>query len=226
MILVTGYKGMIGKRLFEKVGGIGIDFKDGLNLLTCDLPDADVIYHCASQISVESSFADPLNDLDNIRMMARLVKRYPKSKIIYLSSAATLDVTSPYGFSKKAAGEYLKTFHDNYVICTLPNIFGDGKGVVEVFSGKGEVTVYGDGLQTRDFVHVDDIVRGLVQASDWSVGEYFMGSGKGTTVLDLAKGKTINFAPARQEVRESVLQNTTPDWEPTIDVIDYIQRKG
>lgn len=223
MILLTGHKGMIGKRLFEKVGGGGIDFKDGLNVLTCELPDADIIYHCASQISVESSFADPLNDMDNIKMMARLVKRYPDSKIIYLSSAATFDINSPYGFSKWASGEYLKKFHKNYVICYLPNIFGDGKGVVELFKGKDEVTIYGDGNQVRDFVHVDDLVDGLVKAKEWDVGEYTLGSTKGTKIIDLAQGKKINFLPPRIEIRESILPNTTPNWQPTINVIDYIK---
>jgi UDP-glucose 4-epimerase len=217
-MIITGNKGMIGSR-FE---GDGIDLKDGLNLLSCDLPETDLIYHFASQISVESSWADPLHDLDNIRMMARLVKRYPKARIIYTSSAAALDVTSPYGFSKWAAGEYLKKFHSNYVICYLPNLFGGGSGVMEKFKGKKEVTVYGDGLQVRDFVHIDDIVKALHLAKDWPTGEYQLGSGKGTRIIDLTKGKTVTYAPPRKEIRESILRNDAPNWEPSINVLEYI----
>lgn len=226
-VLITGYKGQIGSLLakrLEDLDIIGIDLKEGMNLLTCELPPADVIYHLAAQSSVESSWHDPVHDMDNIRMTARLVKEYPNARIIYANSAAAQDPKSPYGFSKWASGEYLKKFHKDYVSCVFPNVYGGSdKSVVDIFNGKKNVTIYGDGLQTRDYVHVDDIVEGLIRAMYWDVGEYFMGSGIPTTVLELAKGKNIKFAPARQEARESVLKNTTPNWEPKIKVLDYIK---
>lgn len=226
MILITGYKGQIGSLLAKRIDNfVGIDLKDGMNLITCELPkEIDIIYHLAAQSSVESSWHDPVHDMDNIRMTARLVKEYPKAKIIYANSAAAQDPQSPYGFSKWASGEYLKKFHKDYVSCVFPNVYGGSdKSVVDIFKGKEKVTVYGDGLQTRDYVHVDDIVEGLLLAQNWAVGEYFMGSGIPTTVLDLTDGKKINFAPARKEARESVLKNTTPNWSAKIKVLDYIK---
>ena len=82
--------------------------------------------------------------------------------------------------------------------------------------------MFGDGLQTRDYVHVDDLVQGLLKAQNWPIGEYFMGSGKSVTVLELAKGKQIDFQPERKEAREAIVPNTTPDWIPKIDVFEYI----
>lgn len=226
-VLITGHKGQIGSLLakrLEDLGIVGIDLKDGMNLLTCELPEADVVYHLAAQSSVESSWHDPVHDMDNIRMTARLVKEYPNARIIYSNSAAAQDPKSPYGFSKWASGEYLKKFHEDYINCVFPNVYGGSdKSVVDIFNGRKNVTIYGDGLQVRDYVHVDDIIDGLIKAMYWEVGEYFMGSGIKTTVLDLAKGKNITFAPARQEARESVLKNTTPNWEPKIKVLDYIK---
>lgn len=226
-ILITGYKGQIGSLLAKKLEDldiVGIDLKDGMNLLTCELPEADIIYHLAAQSSVESSWHDPVHDMDNIRMTARLVKEYPNARIIYANSAAAQEPKSPYGFSKWASGEYIKKFHKDYISCVFPNVYGGSdKSVVDIFNGRKNVTVYGDGLQIRDYVHVDDIIDGLIMAMYWEVGEYFMGSGVKTTVLDLAKGKNITFAPARQEARESVLKNTTPNWEPKIKVLDYIK---
>lgn len=225
MILVTGHKGYIGSLLYKDTGGFGIDLRDGFNLLTCDLPkNIEIIYHLAAQSFVESSHKDPLHDLDNIRITARLVKEYPNARIIYANSAAAKEpIMSPYGFSKWASGEYLKRFHEDYVICTFPNVYGlNNKSVVDIFKASDNVTVYGDGLQTRDYVHVEDIVTALVLASVWPTGEYELGSGKATTVLELAAGKNITFAPPRVEARESVLKNTTPNWEPSIDVFDYI----
>lgn len=222
-MLLTGNRGYIGSLLSKKIDAIGIDIKDGLDILTYDLPETDVVYHLAAQTSVERSWWDPVHDSDNFKMVVRLVRKYPNTKIIYASSAAATDPQSPYGFSKMAGAEYLKKFHSNYVICVFPNVYGRGsKSVVDIFKEQDTVTIFGDGKQVRDYVHVDDIVQGLIKAKDWPVGEYFMGSGKGTTVLQLAEGKKAIFAPERKEARESILPNTTPNWSPTISVLDYL----
>lgn len=228
MILVTGHRGFIGSRLFSKLeGAVGIDVQEGRNVLSC-LPqnrNVTLIYHLAAQSSVEPSWDDPVHDMDNIRMTVRLAHTYPMAKIVYANSCASINVNSPYGFSKWASGEYLKKFHENYVSCVFPNVYGqgeDGKSVVDIFRGRDNVTVFGDGLQIRDYVHVDDIVEGLLLAQNWPVGEYFMGSGISTNVLDLAQGKTINFAPPRKEDREVVVPNTTPDWLPKTNVLEYL----
>lgn len=226
-ILITGHKGYIGSRLFNKIDGIGIDIRNGNNLITTKLPkDIDIIYHLAAQSSVEASWEDPVHDMDNIRMIARLVKEYPKAKIVYTASAAT-PTTSPYGFSKWACAQYLRNFHSNHVICTLPNVYGGGsKSVVDLFRGKYEVTIYGDGEQTRTYVHVDDIVEALILARDWELGDYTLGNGVVTSVLDLIQNRTpphvVKYAPARKEARESILRNTTPNWEPKISLSSYL----
>ena len=223
--LITGNLGMIGSRLFKKIKAVGIDIKDGHNLITTELPkDIDVIYHLAAQSSVEASWHDPVYDMDNLRMTARIVKEYPKARIIYTTSSATKE-TSPYGFSKWASGEYIKNFHKNYVICILPNVYGEkgGRSVVDIFKENDEVTIYGDGSQTRSYIHVEDIVEALLLAKDWEVREYFLGDGKAVSVLELAKGKDIKFAPARKEAYEAVPPNTTPNWRPKINVLDHLK---
>lgn len=224
MILLTGYQGNIGSRLYKFFpDAIGIDTKDGKNLLTCELPEnVDIIYHLAAHAPVEWSWYDPIRTMENLSTTVRLVQHYPDAKIIFASTGASIDPVSPYGFSKWACNEYLKRFHKNAVILYFPNIFGIPRSVVDIFKGKDEVVIYGDGEQTRDYVHVDDIVSGLLRAKDWEAGEYFMGSGIETSLLQLAEGKIVLFKEARKEQRESVLENTTPDWEPTIKVMDYI----
>lgn len=224
-ILCTGDKGFIGSHLAKKIGDYyGIDKKGGEDLMVCPLPkDVDVIYHLAADAFVEPSWEHPVYTLLNLQMTARLVHEYPKAKIIYVNTSASKN-TSPYAFSKHSSAEYLKAFHTNYVNVMLPNVFGEGGGrVVEKFYGQKEVTVYGDGKQVRDYVHVDDIVDGLLKAAEWPVGDYFMGSGVGTTVLELAKGKKIKFEPTRKEDRECIVPNTTPNWKPTINVLEYIK---
>lgn len=227
-ILLTGFRGNIGSRLYKKLlttGNeiIGIDTKEGQNLMTCELPEnIDVVYHLAAHAPVEFSWKDPVRTMENLATTVRLVTNYPDSKIIFASTGASLDPVSPYGFSKWACNEYLKRFHKNSIILYFPNIFGIPRSVVDIFKGKDEVTIYGDGEQTRDYVHVDDIVSGLNKAFYWETGEYFMGSGIKTSLLQLAEGKTVHFKEPRKEARESVLPNTTPNWHPIINVIDYI----
>lgn len=226
MILCTGFRGYIGSKLAEALTEpwVGLDVRDGMNLLTCELPKGiDTVYHLAAQSSVESSWHDPLHDLDNIRITARLAHAYPHAKIIYANSCAALDADSPYGFSKRAAGDYLLKFHLNTVNLVFPNIYGNGsRSVVDLFKGKDEVVVYGDGTHTRDYVIVDDIITGLIKAEHWDKGTYFMGSGKTYSVLELAKGKKITYMPERKEAVQVRVKNTTPNWSTTIGVLDYL----
>lgn len=224
-ILITGFRGNIGSKLAMLFTNFhGIDTKDGTDLLTCELPkDVDVIFHLAAHAPVEDSWKDPVRTIQNLATTVRLVHQYPNAKIIFASTVASIDPVSPYGFSKWACNEYIKRFHKNSVILYFTNIFGLPRSVVDIFKGKEEVTIYGDGLQTRDYVHVDDIVSGLYKAQDWEPGEYKMGSGKAIDLLTLAKGKKIHFEEARKEARDSVLENNTPNWSPTINVLEYIQ---
>ena len=90
----------------------------------------------------------------------------------------------------------------------------DYSGVITIFINKfleGEQPViFGDGLQVRDFVHVDDIVQAnmLAMESANAVGEMFnVASGRGTRILELIKivkelmrleNIKHKFAPPRQ----------------------------
>ena len=87
---------------------------------------------------------------------------------------------SPYGISKKVALDYL-AFYQRYrgldfTALALGNVYGPRQdphgeaGVIAIFAAKmlaGErPVVYGDGNQTRDYVFIDDVVHGFVQATD------------------------------------------------------------
>lgn len=240
-ILITGNAGFVGSRLVKKIEEYNklsdrfyhfdiatIDKTLGGNLLNCELPpNIDIVIHLAAYASVEESWHNPVKYVENIATLVRLVHHYPEAKIIHASTcSATEPATSPYGFSKWAASEYLKMYHKNYVNLMFTNIYGGSiRSVVDFFKERDPITVFGDGLSLRDYVHVDDIVKGIIQSVDWPLGEYQMGGGTRATTLDLAKatGKKINFEPARREARESTLGNTTPDWKPTIDVFEYLK---
>ncbi len=60
MILITGHLGFIGSYLTKKIGNfVGLDIKDGNDILTCDLPDAEVVIHLAAEPGVVKSIEEP-----------------------------------------------------------------------------------------------------------------------------------------------------------------------
>lgn len=116
--------------------------------------------------------------------------------------------TSPYGVSKLAADHYVRSYADLYDIPTVAlryfNVYGPGQpggdysGVISTFVEQARnddpITVEGDGKQTRDFVHVSDVVRANLRAATTSnVGSAFnVGTGESVTIMELAERiKTI-----------------------------------
>ena len=223
-ILITGHKGYVGSRLLKRL-------PDAMTLTgdiaSAVLPDADVVYHLAAYASVPESWNRPVDYMENLRTTVRLVHAYPNAKIIHAATcAAENPEASPYAFSKRAAADYLKQYHKNWVNLVFPNIFGESpRSVVDLFRKAKEPVIWGDGLQIRDYVHVDDIVEALVKAKDWDSGEYSLGSGKGITVLELAEatGKPFSHVDGVKEQREAIIPNTSPNWRPSIDVIEYVR---
>lgn len=238
-VLVTGYRGFIGSHLCAALSAnhevIGLDIRDGLNgdaFYAHTIEGVDLIYHLAAQTSVIDSLENsPLDLRANVNLTLRLLSRYPTSRLIYTGSGGASEqetIISPYGLSKKVAGEYIKMLHKDYVICNLSNVYGKGgKGVIETFLREELLTIYGDGSQTRDFVHVSDVVRGLVQAAEWPKGEYFMGSEDSITISELASkfNKPIRYESEREgELHDAFVANTTPDWKPVVTIDDYLRR--
>jgi UDP-glucose 4-epimerase len=137
---------------------------------------------------------------------------------------------SPYAAAKLAGEHYCQCFHTVYGLETVRlrffNIFGPRQDARSPYSGvialfvaamaRGEPpTVYGDGLQSRDFTYVANAVQAVVRAADApsAAGKvYNVGNGVSTSVLDLVHhlnqllGAQIQprFAPPRSgDVRNS-----------------------
>jgi UDP-glucose 4-epimerase len=137
---------------------------------------------------------------------------------------------SIYGQSKLAAEGYVelydRTRETTATTVRLGNVYGPRQdpaleaGVVAIFSDLArdgdKPTVFGDGLQTRDYVHVADVVAGILAAeASGRTGPFNIGTGVETSVLELAQtiGRLAGredfepqFAPARAgEVQRTVL---------------------
>ena len=241
-VLITGASGFIGKHLMSYILDnnlaevYGIDALEGTNIFNHEaIPEIDTIFHLAGQTSVQGSLENPFFDaLSNIMATIQLLKLYPEAKIIFSGSVASKDIKSPYGLSKKTAGEYIKMLAKDWTICNFPNVYGPrSKGVIDIWLNSKEISVNGWGVQTRTFVHVLDICKALIKATEWNKGEYDLGSGKETAIKDIAleiatrHGKSITYQNDKQgEILNSLVLNTTPDWSPEIDIYDYIKNNG
>jgi UDP-glucose 4-epimerase len=151
---------------------------------------------------------------------------YGRAATIPTPDAARARPLSPYGQGKYAAEGYCRLYDDSHGVSTVclrfANVYGPRQhsggegGVVAIFCSRrlsGAVTtVYGDGLQTRDFVFVADAVQAALDAADGDVsGSLNIGTGVETSVLDLVAELGIDdqdvvHLPARAgEVRRSCL---------------------
>lgn len=196
-MVITGYKGYIGKYLsMISTEVIGIDKKDG-NDASDIKEDTDLVYHLAAQTSVQDSFKDPLQDLhDNVITTLNVLKHC--KKIIFTSSAVVygnsfyaneIDETnpqSPYAISKLAAEQYIINSGIDYVILRLGNVYGrdNNKGVIKMLKEGGKI--HGTGRNSRDYVYIDDVINALIMAKDWPAGIYNIGTGISTSVNQIA----------------------------------------
>lgn len=116
-----------------------------------------------------------------------------------------LTALSPYAAAKLAGEFYLQayanTFHLPTVRLRLFNVYGPRQpadspysGVIAIFCRKllaGETpTIHGDGLQTRDFVYVQDVVSAMIlaaQAPHVAGRVYNIGTGQSLTLLELVR---------------------------------------
>lgn len=107
---------------------------------------------------------------------------------------------SPYGVAKLSVERYLYFFHAEYgidaVALRYANVYGPRQnphgeaGVVAIFLDRllssKEAVINGDGLQTRDYVYVEDIVAAnLAALGRPGFSTYNVGTGRETTVVDL-----------------------------------------
>lgn len=160
---------------------------------------------------------------------------------------------SPYGYTKFLASEAVAATSIGVSLRCF-NIFGPRQDPRSPYSGviskfidmalNGQsLTIFGDGLQTRDFIYVTDIVEAYLLAAGLvpgkirlSSGVYNVGTGRSISILDLAEAvlevthrpKTLNFLPERPgDIRHSVASiaalNNAGEWIPRVSLHDGLK---
>jgi UDP-glucose 4-epimerase len=201
-----------------------------------------------------------INVLDAARLhgVARVVNTSTGGAIYGDAKTIPSDEQTPplpeaaYGQSKLAAEGYLGLYERLYGLSSVTlrygNVYGPRQdplgeaGVIAIFCGKldaGEApTIYGDGLQTRDFAYVGDVVAANLAAVDAPVhGPVNIGTGVETSVLELVailrelggvERFEPEFAPARLgELARSCLDigraRETLGWAPSVSIRDGLR---
>ena len=182
------------------------------------------------------------NILGTLNLMEALKQGDVKSRVVFTSTGGVLygdfntppnvetypkDPESPYAISKLSIELYLAYYGRVHgldsVSVRFGNVYGPRQdphgdaGVVAIFCGrileKRPLTVFGDGLQTRDYVYVGDVARAVWLAATKPIPgkgrldarAFNIGTGRGTSVLEIAKSlqtaaqsdRPIEFAPRR-----------------------------
>ena len=121
---------------------------------------------------------------------------------------------SPYGVGKLAAedvsGQILEAKGIPFTAVRFFNTYGPGQtytpyvGVLTIFITRllrgDTITIFGDGEQQRDFIHVSDIVAGAKATPGKAPGRYNLGTGRGTSLNQLAAMVLAKLAPGQQAV--------------------------
>lgn len=198
------------------------------------------------QASVDDPVTSAANNITGYLNVLDGARRAGVKRFVYASSAAVygvparlpLDETaatgpiSPYGLEKSIDDQYGALYAGLYGMAPLGmryfNVFGPRQdpgspysGVISIFvdrlrAGKG-LTVFGDGLQTRDFIYVGDVAQANVAAlTGICTGTCNVATGKTATLLELidslafVAGATtqVSFAAARSgDIRHSAADN-------------------
>lgn len=192
----------------------------------------EYVFHYAAVVGVKRTLENPLwvlRDAEGIQNVLNLSKNTGVSRVYYSSSSEVygepfespqnemttpLNSRLPYALVKNLSEAYLKAylkeFGLNYTIFRFFNTYGPDQSpdfvvprFIRLALANQDVTVYGDGLQTRTFCYIDDNVEACVRAH---YGNLFVndtiniGADEEVTVLTLAE-KIIAAAGSASRIK-------------------------
>lgn len=234
---------------------------------------ADIVVHLAANTGVAPSVKEPHADCESNVLgtlnMLEASRAAGISRFVFASSGAPLGVqtpplheemaphpASPYGASKLAGEGYCSAYFYSFgvetVVLRFGNVYGEGSGhkssvvakfIREALAGQ-PLEIYGDGSQTRDFIHISDLVEAIQRAATVPGigGETFqIATAAETTVQELtdalveamvAEGlprPAIGHGPARQgdvarNYSDTAKARARLGWQAQVDLHDGLRR--
>lgn len=174
----------------------------------------EVIVLLAAQASISISEKNPFFDarvnVIGILNVITSARKWNVGKIVFSSTSAVYkekrfgrlsetDVCqpkSPYGISKLAAEQYLRTLFPSSVVLRFGNVYGPRQvpigenqvipRMIRHFNYGDDFKIFGDGNQTRDYVYVEDVAEAVECSVIGKTGTYNVASGKRLSVNRIA----------------------------------------
>ena len=225
------------------------------------------------RVSVADPALDARTNVLGLLNVLESARKHGTKRVVYISSGGvvygepeaipTPEIApklplSPYGVTKLTGEFYLYYYRQIHglesVSLRYSNVYGPRQdpsgeaGVVAIFSTRlladQDLTVFGDGEQTRDYVFVEDVARANLFASDVQLDgngtlddyAFNVGTAVGTSVLELAdtlaraagsQGRKVFAAARKGELRHSTLDNTRlrgHGWKPEVPLQEGLRR--
>jgi nucleoside-diphosphate-sugar epimerase len=196
MILITGHQGFIGSNLTQYLIDKNyevtrLDLKSGNDILTCDLPECDLVIHLAGIGGVRESLADPAKYWrNNVEGTRRILEHYQDVRVLVASSSSQYEPhLNPYAASKHVI-EFIP--HDNCVFMRFHTVYGptprSGMFFDKLINGTLEYVTE----HSRDFVHVDDVCRAIeILINCDYTGPIDIGTGQSIKISDICPNLPI-----------------------------------
>ena len=251
------------KEKIEFVKGSILDTK----LLEEITKNVDGVFHQAALASVQDSFTKPDEYYDvNVNGTENIFKLSKKHgfKVVYASSSSVYgnpiriptkesddtNPINPYAETKLKAEELAIQYSKmgvNVIGLRYFNVFGKRQskeyaGVIKLFleqiRNESPPKINGNGTQSRDFVHVDDVVNANIMSMNSDVTHEFfnVGTNSSITVLDLAKtvieASRLNIEPIFGPGLEGDVDKTIANidlieqkigWKPSVMLVDWLK---
>lgn len=206
----------------------------------------------------EVNIVGSLNVLEAARRLERTKVLFASSAAVYgeadrvpTPETAELKLGSPYALAKATVEQYLEYYARAWnlasVVVRPANVFGPRQdasgegGVVAVFCRQllrgEELTIHGQGAQTRDFVYAADVAAGMVAALREGSGVYNLGTGTEVSVRELAialgevagQVPKVTYGPLRPgDIARSALDarrvHSEFGWQPQVPFVDGLRQ--
>lgn len=193
-----------------------------------------------------------------------VARKYKVNRVVYSSTSACYglknqppftedmprDCLNPYAVTKLSAEDLCCMYTSLYGLNTISlryfNIYGDRAPttgqyapivglLLKQYRDGMPMTIVGDGLQRRDFIHVDDVVSANIAASKTAVGfgeMYNIGTGVNYSILEIAQaiGGRYEFIPYRPGEARNTLADISKakkmlSWEPSVSFLNWLEKE-
>lgn len=229
------------ERLAAEVGEVDVVFHEAALVSVAQSVEEPAESH-AINLSATLALLEAARRHDVRVILASSAAIYGRPEAIPIDEDHPTRPSSPYGLQKLGLDHYARMYHDLYGLETVAlryfNAYGprqtggDYAGVITAFreqaAAGGPLTIEGDGTQTRDFVHVDDVVRANLRAAtaEAAVGRAInIGTGEETPIRELAE-TVVDLADTRPEVthvdpRPGDIDRSVADVSRARDLLDF-----